>query len=173
MKRTAPGGMNASWRAKRFQTHRHFQVTSGRRAHAYILSRLWAGGAAGAADKRRDLGTVANFTDTDFHARFMRALVLPGAPYNSGGAFCSRGGHYSHRKPGVHLHPAGQALMGQFLTEVARSGVQVIVETHSDHILNGIRRSVRAGKLPARPGRHPFFSTALFACGSGYQSPAR
>lgn len=50
--------------------------------------------------------------------------------------------------PEVHLHPAGQALMGQFLTDVARAGVQVIVETHSDHVLNGIRRSVRAGKLP-------------------------
>lgn len=46
--------------------------------------------------------------------------------------------------PEVHLHPAGQALMGQFLAEVARAGVQVIVETHSDHVLNGIRRMVRA-----------------------------
>lgn len=45
--------------------------------------------------------------------------------------------------PEVHLHPAGQALMGQFLSSVAKAGVQVILETHSDHILNGIRRSVK------------------------------
>jgi predicted ATPase len=51
--------------------------------------------------------------------------------------------------PEVHLHPAGQALMGQFLADVARAGVQVIVETHSDHVLNGIRRSVKAGRLAA------------------------
>lgn len=51
--------------------------------------------------------------------------------------------------PEVHLHPAGQAQMGQFLADVARVGVQVIVETHSDHILNGIRRSVKSGRLPA------------------------
>ncbi len=51
--------------------------------------------------------------------------------------------------PEVHLHPAGQALMGQFLGDVARAGVQVIVETHSDHVLNGIRRSVKAGRLAA------------------------
>ena len=51
--------------------------------------------------------------------------------------------------PEVHLHPAGQALMGQFLAEVAHAGVQVIVETHSDHVLNGIRRSVKQGKLLA------------------------
>lgn len=49
--------------------------------------------------------------------------------------------------PEVHLHPAGQALMGAFLAEVAASGTQVIVETHSDHVLNGIRRSVKAGVL--------------------------
>jgi predicted ATPase len=49
--------------------------------------------------------------------------------------------------PEVHLHPAGQALMGQFLAEVASAGVQVIVETHSDHVLNGIRRSVKSGLI--------------------------
>ena len=48
--------------------------------------------------------------------------------------------------PEVHLHPAGQALMGGFLAEAAHAGVQVIVETHSDHVLNGVRRSVRAGR---------------------------
>lgn len=49
--------------------------------------------------------------------------------------------------PEVHLHPAGQALMGHFLTEVAAAGIQVIVETHSDHVLNGVRRAVKASLL--------------------------
>jgi len=49
--------------------------------------------------------------------------------------------------PEVHLHPAGQALMGQFLAQVAGAGVQVIVETHSDHVLNGIRRAVRSSTI--------------------------
>ena len=39
--------------------------------------------------------------------------------------------------PEVHLHPAGQALMGQLLAEAAHAGIQTIVETHSDHVLNG------------------------------------
>lgn len=39
--------------------------------------------------------------------------------------------------------------MGQFLTEVAAAGVQVVAESHSDHVLNGIRRSVKAEKLGA------------------------
>lgn len=44
--------------------------------------------------------------------------------------------------PEVHLHPAGQALMGSFLAQAASSGIQIILETHSDHLLNGIRRAV-------------------------------
>lgn len=41
--------------------------------------------------------------------------------------------------PEAHLHPAGQAHVARFLAHLAGSGVQVIVETHSDHIVNGIR----------------------------------
>lgn len=59
--------------------------------------------------------------------------------------------------PEVHLHPAGQALVGQFLADVARAGVQVILETHSDHVLNGIRRSVKAGRLAAEQVAIHFF----------------
>lgn len=51
--------------------------------------------------------------------------------------------------PEVHLHPAGQAAIGWFLAEVAAAGVQVILETHSDHVLNGIRRAVKESVLPA------------------------
>lgn len=54
------------------------------------------------------------------------------------------GGILLIENPEVHLHPAGQAQIGGFLAEVAASGVQVILETHSDHVLNGIRRAVRA-----------------------------
>ncbi len=59
--------------------------------------------------------------------------------------------------PEVHLHPAGQAMMGTFLAEVAAGGTQVIVETHSDHVLNGIRRAIKAGTLPAEQALLHFF----------------
>ena len=51
--------------------------------------------------------------------------------------------------PEVHLHPTGQAAMGEFLTKVASAGVQVVIETHSDHVLNGIRRAVKGHTLPS------------------------
>lgn len=59
--------------------------------------------------------------------------------------------------PEVHLHPAGQSLMGQFLGDVARAGVQVVVETHSDHVLNGIRRAVKSQRLESEMVSMHFF----------------
>lgn len=59
--------------------------------------------------------------------------------------------------PEVHLHPAGQARMGFFLAEVVRTGVQVILESHSDHVLNGIRRAVKADRVsPEQTALHFF-----------------
>ncbi|SUY72269.1 Uncharacterized conserved protein [Comamonas terrigena] len=64
--------------------------------------------------------------------------------------------------PEVHLHPSGQVKMGIFLAEVARSGVQVLIETHSDHILNGIRRAVKAETLtPEQVSLHFFHDRSL------------
>ena len=49
--------------------------------------------------------------------------------------------------PEAHLHPQGQAQMGELLARAASCGIQIIVETHSDHVLNGIRVAVHDGKL--------------------------
>jgi len=46
--------------------------------------------------------------------------------------------------PEAHLHPQGQSLLARFLARVATSGVQVVVETHSDHFLNGLRLAIVA-----------------------------
>lgn len=49
--------------------------------------------------------------------------------------------------PEAHLHPKGQSKMGELLALAANCGVQVIIETHSDHVLNGIRLAVHSGKI--------------------------
>ncbi|QQT33066.1 DUF3696 domain-containing protein [Sphingobacterium multivorum] len=49
--------------------------------------------------------------------------------------------------PEAHLHPKGQAEMGKFLALAAEAGIQIIIETHSDHILNGIRIAVKEEKV--------------------------
>jgi predicted ATPase len=96
--------------------------------------------------------------DTDFHrpvnVGFGLTQVLPiiVAALSAG-----KGDILLIENPEVHLHPAGQALMGQFLADVARAGIQVVIETHSDHILNGIRRAVRAKRLtPEQVALHFF-----------------
>lgn len=40
--------------------------------------------------------------------------------------------------PEAHLHPDGQAKLAELMCLVAQRGIQVIVETHSDHIINGV-----------------------------------
>ena len=62
--------------------------------------------------------------------------------------------------PEVHLHPSGQAAMGEFLAEVAAAGVQVLAETHSDHVLNGVRRAVKKGILRPDDAALHFFPAA-------------
>ncbi|MCC6476314.1 DUF3696 domain-containing protein [bacterium] len=52
--------------------------------------------------------------------------------------------------PEVHLHPLGQSYIGRFLAEISASGNQVIVESHSDHVLNGIRLAASDKKVDAK-----------------------
>lgn len=51
--------------------------------------------------------------------------------------------------PEAHLHPRGQARMGHLMALAAQNDVQIIVETHSDHILNGIRVAVKKEEIDA------------------------
>jgi predicted ATPase len=44
--------------------------------------------------------------------------------------------------PEAHLHPFAQSILARFLTKVSKNDVQVIIESHSEHFLNGLRISV-------------------------------
>lgn len=41
--------------------------------------------------------------------------------------------------PEAHLHPRAQSKITEFFAKVASCGVQVFIESHSEHILNGLR----------------------------------
>lgn len=49
--------------------------------------------------------------------------------------------------PEAHLHPRGQAEMGKLISLAASTGAQIIIETHSDHILNGIRVAAKNNNI--------------------------
>ncbi len=44
--------------------------------------------------------------------------------------------------PEAHLHPMAQIRIGELIALAVKCGAQVIVETHGDHLLNGVRLSV-------------------------------
>ena len=50
--------------------------------------------------------------------------------------------------PEAHIHAKAQSNMGYFLGMMAAAGLRVVVETHSEHIVNGIRRAaIVSGRL--------------------------
>ncbi|MFE3994262.1 DUF3696 domain-containing protein [Streptomyces goshikiensis] len=62
--------------------------------------------------------------------------------------------------PEAHLHPGGQSQLGRFLARIAGAGAQVIVETHSDHVINGVRLAVAEDRvIDAESALIHFFGT--------------
>lgn len=57
--------------------------------------------------------------------------------------------------PEAHLHPYSQSMMGRFLAHIAMAGTQIIVETHSEHFINGCR-------LELAKNRHAELAKILF-----------
>lgn len=55
------------------------------------------------------------------------------------GLIAQKGSFFIVENPEAHLHPSAQTAIGKFLSKVADAGIRVVVETHSDHILDGIQ----------------------------------
>ena len=55
------------------------------------------------------------------------------------------------QQPEVHLHPSAQAALGSLFCQVVAQGSQLVVETHSDYILDRIRMEVRDDNIPLKP----------------------
>ncbi len=55
------------------------------------------------------------------------------------------------QQPEVHLHPSAQAALGSLFCQVAGPQRQLVVETHSDHLIDRVRMDVRDGKSSLKP----------------------
>lgn len=44
--------------------------------------------------------------------------------------------------PEIHLHPAAQAMLGEFFSFIVAAGIQVILETHCEHLINKVQYQV-------------------------------
>ncbi|MEC6813999.1 AAA family ATPase [Photobacterium toruni] len=49
--------------------------------------------------------------------------------------------------PEIHLHPKSQAQLGVFFSFIARSGIQLIIETHCEHLIQKIRAEVNSESI--------------------------
>jgi len=59
--------------------------------------------------------------------------------------------------PESHLHPAGQSKVAELCAIASANGVQIIIETHSDHFLNGIRVATKKGLLTPEQSKIYYF----------------
>ena len=55
------------------------------------------------------------------------------------------------QQPEVHLHPSAQAALGSLFCRIADSERQLVVETHSDHLLDRVRMDIRDGVTELNP----------------------
>lgn len=63
--------------------------------------------------------------------------------------------------PEAHLHPLAQSMVTKFLGLVANCGVQVFIETHSEHILNALRVMVVQKDMKAQDINVLYFDSQL------------
>lgn len=89
------------------------------------------------------------FKSTDLRTEWLRPTnvgfgISYALPVVVAGLTAAEGGLLIVENPESHLHPGGQSAIGRFLARVAASGTQVFIETHSDHVLNGVRVAAAA-----------------------------
>lgn len=63
------------------------------------------------------------------------------------GLIAKKGSIMIVENPEAHLHPSAQSRIGRFLAKIAEAGVNVVVETHSDHVINGIQIAVAKNEI--------------------------
>ena len=80
-------------------------------------------------------------------------------PIIATGLIAKKGSFFIVENPEAHLHPSAQSKMGYFLGVMANSGIKIIVETHSDHIINGIQIAIAEKKISNEAVTINFFSS--------------
>lgn len=68
--------------------------------------------------------------------------------------------------PEGYLHPIGQTELGKLFARAAQNGVQILVETHSDYIINGIRMAAKSKDIDSGNVLVQFFSNSVTGDGS-------
>ena len=111
--------------------------------HPTRVRSTWLPQASAAALQFRDLDVTADWArpaNVGFGLTYSLPIIVAALGSTPDAVFIVE-------NPEAHLHPSAQSEIGKFLVRLAASGVQTIVETHSDHVLNGVRVAVAAERL--------------------------
>lgn len=73
--------------------------------------------------------------------------------------------------PEAHLHPKGQRKIGELIALCASRGVQILLETHSDHLMNGIRICVKNKLLQPEQVKVYFFNNSSGTSSHNVEAP--
>ena len=92
--------------------------------------------------KQSEAGPEALITDVGFGvSQILPVLVLC--------FYAPKGSTVILEQPEIHLHPAAQSALGDILIAARqRRGVQIIVESHSEHLLRRLQRRIADETLP-------------------------
>lgn len=71
---------------------------------------------------------------------------------------CKRGSIFVVENPEIHLHPGAQSRLLEFFCYLAGRGLQIIIETHSDHMFNGVRKHIKKKKITTEEVSIYFFT---------------
>ena len=107
------------------------------------IQSTWLPQASAAALQFRDLDVTADWVrpaNVGFGLTHCLPIIVAALGSTPGSVFIVE-------NPEAHLHPKAQSEIGKFLVRLAASGVQTVVETHSDHVLNGVRIAVASEQL--------------------------
>ena len=96
------------------------------------------------ADKGRRKGPPRNLIDVGYGVS--QALPLLTALLRADGPEL-----FLLQQPEVHLHPRAQAALGSLFCDIAATGRQLIVETHSDYLVDRINMDVRDKVTQLKP----------------------
>jgi len=88
-------------------------------------------------------GIDVNITDIGFGASQLLPIIVEGI-------YATRGSLLLVEQPEIHLHPRLQAMLADFFIEMAREGKQVIIETHSEHLLLRLQRRIAENVISNR-----------------------
>lgn len=81
-------------------------------------------------------------------------------PFLAGGYALGPNSAYFAEQPELHLHPKAQAELGDYLLDLYEQRTQVLIETHSEHLILRLQQHIAAGSIDCSDVRVFYVSNA-------------